>query len=181
VKKRSTFVTVSIIAAIGIWSAMIPEEKVLITEKEPHFVDAYIRDFTMTAMNEDGKPDYTLKAELMEHYNDTGNSDIKQPVFNFIQEDGSWLVSAKRGNIDQTSTWVVLKEDVVMLQQDAENPVRIRTSQLRFNTKTQIADTDKPVDIDQGNSVLKSNGMIFNNTTGKLELLAGVNGTYVAP
>jgi LPS export ABC transporter protein LptC len=181
VKKRSTFVTVSIIAAIGIWSAMIQEEKVLITEKDPHFVDAYIKDFTMTAMNEDGEPDYTLKAKLMEHYSDTGDSDINQPVFNFIQEDGSWLVSAKRGNIDQTSTWVVLKEDVVMLQQDTENPVRIRTSQLRFNTKTQIADTDKPVDIDQGNSVLKSNGMIFNNTTGKLELLAGVNGTYVAP
>ena len=25
------------------------------------------------------------------------------------------------------------------------------------------------------------NGMIFNNMTGKLELLAGVNGTYVGP
>jgi LPS export ABC transporter protein LptC len=50
---------------------------------------------------------------------------------------------------------------------------------MRFNTRTQIAQSDKPVDITQGTLSMRSNGMIFNNKNGNLELLAGVRGSYV--
>jgi LPS export ABC transporter protein LptC len=68
---------------------------------------------------------------------------------------------------------------VVMLQKNTDTPLKLKTSKMRFNTKTQVANSNRPVDIKQGTLSLKSNGMIFNNVTGKLELLAGVNGTYV--
>ena len=178
-KTQFTLVTLIIIALIGIWSVLEDPEEASVAVKDTHFVDAYAKDFTMFSMNERGQPYYTLTANLMEHFNDTGESEITQPVFNINKDDKEWVISAKRGKIDEDNTWVTLKQDVVMLQQNTDNPLQLKTSKLRFNTKTQIAHSDKQVDITQGELSLKSNGMIFDNINGNLELLAGVNGIYV--
>ena len=178
-KTQFTFLTLIIIALIGIWSVMEAPDDVPVVVKDPHFVDAYARDFTMLSMNKDGQPYYTLTADLMEHFNDTGESEITQPVFNIDKDDSAWVISARRGKIDDDNTWVTLNEDVVMLQNNTDNPLQLKTSKMRFNTKTQIAHSDKRVDITQGALSLKSNGMVFNNKTGNLELLAGVSGIYV--
>ena len=178
-KKQFTLLTFIIIALIGIWSVLeAPDEAPLVT-KDPHFVDAYARDFTMLSMDKDGQPYYTLTADLMEHFNDSGEAEITQPVFNIDKNDNAWVISARRGKIDDNNIWVTLNEDVVMLQTNSDSPLQLKTSKMRFNTKTQIAHSDKRVDITQGALSLKSNGMVFNNKTGDLELLAGVNGIYV--
>ena len=177
--KQFTLITLAIIAMIGVWAVLEAPDEVPPVERDPHFVDAYVKDFTLVSMNEIGQPDYTLTASLMEHFNDTGESEISQPVFNINREDNSWVISAKNGIIDDDNTWVTLNDDVVMLQKDATPPLKLKTSKLRFNTKTQIASTDKQVDITQGTLSIRSNGMKFNNITGNIELLAGVYGTYV--
>ena len=64
-------------------------------------------------------------------------------------------------------------------KKNSDNPLQLKTSKMRFNTRTQTARSDNKVDITQGKLSLKSNGMIFHNITGNLELLAGVNGIYV--
>ena len=178
-KKQFTLITLAIIAMIGIWGVLEAPDEAPPVEREPHFVDAFVRDFTLVSMNESGLPDYTLRADLMEHFNDTGESEITRPVFNINRQDNAWVISARSGIIDDDNVWVTLKDDVIMLQKNTPTPVKLTTSKLRFNTKTQIADTDAKVDIKQGSLSVRSNGMKFNNITGSLELLAGVNGTYV--
>ena len=178
-KKQFTLLTLIIIALIGIWSVLEAPDEAPVVTADPHFVDVYARDFTMLSMNKDGQPYYTLRADLMEHFNDTGESEITRPVFNINRNDKAWVIRAKRGRIDDDNTWVTLNEDVVMLQKNTDSPLQLKTSKMRFNTKTQIANSDERVDITQGELSLKSNGMIFNNITGRLELLAGVNGIYV--
>lgn len=178
-KTQFTLLTLVLIALIGIWAVLeAPDEEPAVTI-EPHFVDAYVKDFTMLSMDEDGYPYYTLTAELMEHFNDTGESEITAPVFNINRGDDAWIISARRGTIDDDNIWVTLNDDVVMLQKKTDNPIQLKTSKMRFNTRTQLAESDKQVDIIQGELSLKSNGMIYNNLSGKLELLAGVNGIYV--
>ncbi|MBT8127662.1 MAG: LPS export ABC transporter periplasmic protein LptC [Gammaproteobacteria bacterium] len=178
-KQQFTLITVVIIALIGLLSVLqVPDEEPPI-ETDPHFVDAYIRDFTMVSMNENGKPIYTLSADLMERYNDTGESEITQPVFNINKDDQAWVITARHGLIDDDKIWVTLRDDVVMLQKDVITPLKLTTSKLRLNTQTQVADTDQKVDIIQGSMSIKSNGMEFNNLTGNLELLDGVKGIYV--
>ncbi len=178
-KTQFTLVTLIIIALIGIWSVLEDPDEAPVTTEDPHFVDAYAKDFTMISMNKEGQPYYTMTAHLMEHFNDTGESEITKPVFNINRDDDAWVISARRGKIDDDNTWVTLNDDVVMLQKHSDNPLQLKTSKMRFNTKTQIAHSDKQVNITQGALSLKSNGMVFNNISGKLELLAGVNGIYV--
>jgi lipopolysaccharide export system protein LptC len=177
--KQFTLITLAIIALIGVWAVLQAPDEAPPVERDPHFVDAYIRDFTLVSMSEIGQPDYTLTASLMERFNDTGESEITQPVFNIKTDENSWVISAENGTIDDDNTLVTLQDEVVMLQKDATPPLKLTTSKLHFNTKTQIASTDKRVDITQGTLSIRSNGMKFNNITGNLELLAGVNGTYV--
>jgi LPS export ABC transporter protein LptC len=133
----------------------------------------------MVAMSETGQPKYTLNADLMEHYNDTGESEVTEPIFNIDKDDQAWVISARRGLIFDDNELVKLYDDVVMLQKGAATPLKLETSELRYNTKTQIADTDKEVNITQGSMSIKSNGMEFNNLTGNLELLESVKGIYV--
>ena len=178
-KKQFTLATLVIIAFIGVWGVFRAPEDVPRVAREPHYVDAYVRDFTMVSMNEHGLPYYTLEAELMEHFNDTGESEITAPVFNIDRDRDAWVISAKRGTIDDDNTWVTLNDDVVMLQKTTDNPLKLTTSEMRFNTRTQIVNSDRKVNITQGELSLKSNGMIYNNLTGNLELLAGVSGIYV--
>jgi len=180
-KKQFTLLTLIIIAFIGIWGVIEAPEELPVVAREPHYVDAYAKDFTMLAMDERGQPYYTLTAELMEHFNDTGESEITEPVFNINRDNDVWVISARRGTIDDDNIWVTLNDDVVMLQKNTDNPLKLTTSEMRYNTRTQIADSDKRVHITQGELSLKSNGMVFNNVTGNLELLAGVNGLYVKP
>jgi LPS export ABC transporter protein LptC len=178
-KQQFTLITLVIIALIGVVSVLQAPDEAPPEETEPHFVDAYIKDFTMVSMNETGQPLYTLTADLMEHYNDSGESEISEPIFSINRDDNAWVISARNGVIDGENIWVTLHDDVVMLQKDAPTPLKLKTSKLRFNTKTQLADTDQKVDITQGASSIKSIGMKLNNVTGKLELLEDVKGIYV--
>ena len=179
--RQFTLLTLVIIAMIGVWAVLEAPEEAPLVARDPHYVDAYVRDFTMRSMDEQGRPYFTLKAELMEHFNDTGESEITAPVFDIDRENDAWIISARRGTIDDDNVWVTLKDDVVMLQKNTETPLKLKTSKMRYNTRTQIADSNKRVDITQGELSLNSNGMVYNNLTGNLELLAGVNGVYVKP
>ena len=178
-KTQFTLLTLIIIAFIGIWGVLEAPDEEPAVSTDPHFVDAYIKDFTMLSLDETGHPYYTLTAELLEHFNDTGEAEVTEPVFNIDRDDDAWIISARRGTIDDDNIWVTLNDDVVMLQKNTNNPLQLKTSKMRFNTRTQIANSDKRVNITQGELSLKSNGMIYNNLTGKLELLAGVSGIYV--
>ncbi len=180
-KTQFTLLTLVIIALIGIWAVLEAPEEAPEIAREPHFVDAYVRDFTMLSMDENGRPYYTLTADLMEHFNDTGEAEITAPVFNIDRDADAWVISARTGTIDDDNIWITLNNDVVMLQKNTSTPMKLSTSMMRFNTRTQIANTDRKVSITQGELSLRSNGMVFNNLTGNLELLAGVNGTYVKP
>lgn len=178
-KTPFTLLTLIVIALIGIWSVLEAPDEEPVIETDPHFVDLYAKDFTLVSMDERGQPYYTLTATLMEHFNDTGESEITDPLFNFKKNDNAWMISARRGKIDDDNIWVTLRDDVVMLQKYSDNPLQLKTSTMRFNTKTQIASSETQVDITQGAMSMRSNGMVYNNKNGNLELLSGVNGTYV--
>ena len=138
-----------------------------------------MRDFTLTAMNKNGEPSYTLQASYFEHYNDGSNSLIEKPIIHLLQAKNSWIITAKTGELDNDNNLIILHNDVVMQQQRTDFPVQLETSQLEINTTNQIARSDQQVNIIQRELKLESEGMVLNNSTGELELLTSVKGNYV--
>jgi lipopolysaccharide export system protein LptC len=179
VKTRFTAVTFIAVALLGLWSAFKSgKEDQTKAVPDPHFVDAFIRDFTMTQMDATGKPAYVLQATYLEHYNDTEESVITKPLFNIADAKANWKISAMRGNINRDGTWLVLSNDVVMQQIDIPSPIRLETSRLRINTATLTAMTSRTVKINSGRQQITARGMLYDSNNGTLEFSSDVRGTY---
>lgn len=173
-----------IIAALIFWGSRTWEKKTAINElaiSDPHYVDVFINDFTITAMNDEGEPRYTLQAKRLEHYNDNQYAVIEQPVIQLKQNDQHWLISAETGEIDDGNEQIILRNKVVLQQQNKQHPIRLETEQLEIDIHKQLVKSAQTVSIIQQDFHLKSEGMILNNATGQLELLKQVEGHYVQP
>lgn len=152
----------------------------VISEKtDPHFIDLFMRDFTMTAMNKEGTPSHTLQADYLEHYSDGKNAHLEKPVIRLLQAKSNWIISAETGEIDDNRSQIKLYDNVVLTQQETEFPIQIETSQLEIDTSRQIAKTDQVVNIAQKGLKLQSKGMVLDNASGRFELLANITSTYV--
>lgn len=147
--------------------------------KSDRYVEIFMNEFKMTAMNEAGSPEYILNGKYLQRYNDSTESEIQQPVFHLLQKDKQWVISADSATINDDDETIQLNNNVVMQQKNSKPGVTIRTQNLLINTKTQIAKTRAMVDITQGGSHLNSTGMVFNNITSDLELSSKVNGYYL--
>lgn len=130
-------------------------------------------------MNENGSPNYILNGSYLQRYNDSDETEVQKPVFNLLQKNGQWKISADNAIINDKNETIQLNNNVIMQQQNIEPAITIRTQRLLINTKTQIAQTQTQVNITQGQSLLKAKGMIFNNLTSELELLSNVSGYYL--
>ncbi|MCW8923366.1 MAG: LPS export ABC transporter periplasmic protein LptC [Gammaproteobacteria bacterium] len=171
-----------IIAALIFWISQTWEDTRAIKAMEsadPHYVDIFMRDFTITAMNKDGLPAYIVKAKLLEHYNDNDFASLSDPVLELKQGDQHWLISAETGEIDDDNQRIMLRNRVVLQQQDTAQPIRLETEQLEIDTHQQIAKSTQTVSIIQQEFNLQSEGMILDNASGQLELLNNVEGRYV--
>ena len=180
--KRLFSLSIIIIAALLFWGSQTWENKKAITHlqsSDPHYIDVFIQDFTLTAMTEDGRPAYVLKAERLEHYNDSDYAIIKSPIIELKQGDQHWLINAKSGEIDDDRQSIMLRGSVVLQQQGKPQPIRLETEQLEIDNHQQIVKSMQTVSIIQQTFNLQSEGMILNNATGQLELLNRVKGHYV--
>lgn len=171
------FVAVAIIA----WwstSGYFGEAELPLTQSK-RYVEIFMNEFEMTAMNESGTPAYRLNGTHLERYNDSEDTIIEQPVIHLLEEGKQWLVTAESALLNDKKNTIRLKDNVIMQQQNVEPAVTIKTQSMTLHTKTQIARTTAHVDITQGNSQLTSTGMIYNNKTSELELTSSVSGYYL--
>ena len=169
------------VAAIALWSVTT---NFSIDDQAPQtkgreYAEIFMNQFEMTAMNETGKPDYILNGSYLQRVSNSDDTEIKQPVFRLLQEQKQWTVSADRAIINDKDEIIRLTDNVVMKQHNADPAVTIHTQNLLINTSTQVARTRARVDITQGKSRIRSNGMVFNNLTSELELSSRVHGYYV--
>ena len=117
----------------------------------------------------------------MEHYNDSELSILSNPVIELLEQNNRWSIHAQHGEINDSKNLITLTDDVVMLQMGVKLPVELHTEHLEINTRKQIARSHQQVFIRHNQLELKSKGMVLNNRTGKLELLASVEGQYDKP
>jgi len=138
------------------------------------YVDIFMNEFELTAMDSSGTPGYILRGLYLQQFNNSDDTEITQPVFHLLQKNAQWIISADNAILNNKKQTIQLSDNVLMQQQNTEPAVNIRTQSLLVHTQTQIVQTQVAVDITQGRSRIKSNGMIFNNITNELELSPNV-------
>ena len=170
-----------VLAFISVWTITTDYNKTHQLQQPANkiYAEIFMDEFEMTAMSENGEPDYILIGSRLQRYSNSNDTEIKQPVFHLLQKNKQWKVSADEALINDKKETIQLIDNVVMQQQDTEPAVTIRTQNLLINTRTQIAQTQAQVEITQGKSRIKSNGLIFNNITSELEFSSRVNVVYL--
>ena len=180
-KRLISLVVFLAVAIIAWWSttADFDGDDLLQQTQSKRYVETFMNDFEMIAMNESGTPAYTLNGKHLERYNDSDDTKIQQPVIQLLESGKQWLVSADSALVNDKKNTIQLNNNVLMQQQNIEPAVTIRTQSMLIHTKKQIAETQAQVDITHGNSQLTSTGMIYNNITSELELSSRVSGFYL--
>ncbi len=180
-KSSISLILFLIIAAVAWWTITedYSDDNQLQSARSKQFVEIFMNDFELTAMDENGVPGYLITGNRLEKYNDSSDTNIEQPVFHILQKDKEWKINAATAIINNEDEIVTLENNVIMQQQNIEPAVTIRTQKLTIDIKKQLASTRQPVEITQGDSLLKSTGMIFNNITSEMELYSNVSGYYL--
>lgn len=173
----SLFIVIAIIVWLSITQDISDSRQLQQTSDEP-YVDIFMNEFELTAMDESGAPSYILHGSHLQRFNNSDDTEIKQPVFHLLQKDAQWKITADSAIVNNKNKTIRLNNNVFMQQQHIEPAVSIRTQTLLIHTKTQIAQTQALINFTKGPSQVKSNGMIFNNLTSELELLSNVNGVF---
>jgi lipopolysaccharide export system protein LptC len=145
-----------------------------------HVADYSMRQFTVNAMNSDGRLDYRLHGARMSHYLDDDTARVEQPNMTVYKDnDPIWNVYARHGWIAADQKSIVLHGEVLIWRNPIGGPaLEIQTDNLHIAPDRQYAETASPVTITQAIGVTRAVGMRVDLEQNTLVLLASVQGSY---
>ena len=151
-----------------------------------HEPDYTIKNGALSYLNEQGQTKYRILGKELIHYDDDASIDIVQPRMRLFQPDKSPVtLRAKRGHIDGDITILDLFDNVEIYRppqsasekQKASPYMLAKSSYFQVLINDDIITTDKPVELEQGLSVMQSNdGGVFDNVKQSMQLLGTVKG-----
>jgi lipopolysaccharide export system protein LptC len=146
-----------------------------------HEPDYFVEDLVLTRVNAQGDPAFRLSAQRMVHYPDDDSTAYERPVLVSLDPARPPLrLVANTGTSTADGVETRLHGDVVMTREEApgEPPMTVRTDYVVLYSLTEIAKTDRPVEIDYGSSILTGVGMEFDNAARSLTVDSQVRGTW---
>ena len=109
----------------------------------------------------------------MQHYPDTDAYEVTRPHA-FGQQDGAPVMTgtSDTATMDQNGARIIMQGNAhVHRKGDQERPpLDVTSSTLTLLTDQDIVETDQPAIVKHGNSVMKGNGMRYDNKTSQLQV-----------
>lgn len=143
--------------------------------------DYTMTNFTMTVMNEFGKPARIIRGEEMAHYPDDDSTEILIQTTDFIQEGkDTWIVSSDRADTTGEGELIILTGNVVITNEQ-QPETQLLTEILHVDTLENTAYTDQPVTMTTLQGYTDSVGMHAMLNEKLINLHSRVRGQYDAP
>ena len=144
-----------------------------------HEIDYTAGNITMTRMDETGRGQYTIDADRLVHYADDDSGEFTHPrVVGAKAERPQMRVRADRGTTTSEGEEVRLYDNVVFNRAawKGSAPIVAKGPYMLLNPELETLHTDRPVDIVQGGSSTKANGMDYDNAVRQLKFEGGKGG-----
>jgi len=172
----------ALLIAIGYWNIR-PESFMqprAVSTADTPAIDFYVINSRTVQYRPDGKRDYELTAEMMEHFAATDISLLTQPdLLLYRGTELPWQVSSERGEIGPQGEEVELIDKVRVERTDAKGrPTILTTSRLTVFPEKDYAQTRQPVRIEAANGVTTATGMNAYLNEGRMLLLSNVRGQH---
>lgn len=146
--------------------------------------DYFLDDAVFTRIDVHGDPVYRISAEHLLHFPEDGTSLYRSPVLVSVDPVHPRVtVRADQGRSNADGSQTVLTGRVVLVRAPTEREpqMTIRTEKVTIFSDTQIAQSDQPVRIERGSSVLTGVGMEFDNAARSLKVDSQVTFTWQPP
>ncbi len=163
-----------------------PSEKSAIERARLHEPDYTIVNGALSALNELGKTKYRVLGNKVTHYDDDASIDIQTPRMRlFPPEKSPVTVKSDTGHFDGDLTILDLMGNAEIFRPpqvaSAAEPARprmlARSSYFKVLINDDVIETDKPITLEQGMSVIHStDGGTFNNVEQSMVLSGQVRG-----
>jgi len=163
-----------------------PIEKPTLERVRLHEPDYTINDGALSALSELGTTKYRILGKKVTHYDDDASIDIITPRMRLFQpEKAPVTVKSDTGHLDGDLTILDLFNNASIFRPaqaaSATEPATLRmlatSSYFKVLINDDIIETDKPITLEQGMSVMNSTeGGIFNNVQQSMMLSGQVKG-----
>ncbi|HWX11712.1 MAG TPA: LPS export ABC transporter periplasmic protein LptC [Trinickia sp.] len=148
-----------------------------------HSPDYFAEHFSVSELDQSGTTQYRLTATRMVHYEDDDNSDLTNPAIRAFQP-GRPIVTAtgKRGTVNSDASIVDLYDNARILRApgDGDPEMQADSSHFRVFVNDDVIETEKPVKLRRGPSVMTASAMNYNNVTRVMQLFGNVRGAIAA-
>jgi lipopolysaccharide export system protein LptC len=152
-----------------------------VSREGPDFV---VNGVTLTQFDAMGRATNRLFAEKMMHYAVDDRAELLRPRYVSLRPDQPQLEAhAQEALVEGSGERVVLTGNVVITRapsEEGEPPMRLTTEKLVAIPDREQYSTDLPVEIDRGDSVIRSVGMDYDNIKRVVKFHSNVHGTIEA-
>lgn len=163
-----------------------PAEKSMLERVRLHEPDYIITNGALSALNELGNTKYRILGVKVTHYDDDASIDILTPRMRLFQEEKAPVtVKSDTGHLDGDLTILDLYDNASIFRPaqaaTATQPATLRmlasSSYFKVLINDDIIETNRPITLEQGMSIIKStDGGIFNNIEQSMVLSGQVKG-----
>ncbi|MGK9067257.1 LPS export ABC transporter periplasmic protein LptC [Stutzerimonas chloritidismutans] len=170
------------LGAIGYWNIRpesFMETPAAVTAPESP-IDFYVINSRTVQYQPDGKRNYELVAEKVEHVKASDVSLLTRPdLKSYRGTDLPWHVTSERGEVGPQGEEVELIDNVRIERTDAKGrPTIVTSSRMTVLPEKDYAETRQPVRIVAANGVTTATGMKAYMNEGRMLLLSNVRGQH---
>ncbi|GAB2904726.1 LPS export ABC transporter periplasmic protein LptC [Paraburkholderia jirisanensis] len=178
-------VAMAILAGVTYWllQATKPHENEDVIRPKAHTPDYFADNFSVSELDQSGSTQYRLTAEKLIHYEDTESSDLTMPAIRAFQP-GKPIVTAtgERGTVNGDGSIVDLYDHARIIRAAGFGDPQMQADSQHFRVlvNDDVIETEKPVKLQRGLSVMTADGMNYNNVTRVMQLFGTVRGSIAA-
>ena len=143
-------------------------------------LDYALSDFEYQFFDLDGLLSASMTAPELATDENSGISQVSNPVFIVIDHGISWRIIAESATVSADKDNIVLSGDVWIHRPatDSSGPLNINTSELTIEVGVKIASSERPVRLMEDNDIMEAVGFRINMMENRLQLLNRVKLTY---
>jgi lipopolysaccharide export system protein LptC len=146
-----------------------------------HDPDYSVKNFSVTTLNDAGKPRFLMAAAIMQHYPDDDSTHVEKLALTSLAPQHPVLrITALHGEISSGGDEVLLHDEVKILRAAGaeQGEMRFETSDLRIVPERDWMATMRAVTVLDAHNTLHAVGMELDNKARTIKLLAQVKSEH---
>ena len=169
------------LAGVSYWYSQTTRLKKISSPVSREGPDFVVNGVSLTQFDETGRATNRLHASQLMHFAADDHSELLQPRLISLRPNQPQLEArAKSANVESGGERVLLSGDVVVTRapgRDGSPPMQLRTQQLTAIPDLDRYSTDVAAEIENGDSVVRSIGMDYDNVQRVVKFRSQVRGT----